>query len=202
MAEQLPLISVNAVEDTATAEIVTLVTSKQIRHILECVGQSVENAARQGALAKGGRSFWYEVANSISHQMNATGDTMTVGASHVAAGIKQTGGVIKAPGQGEGSLHRKALTIPVGIARENRWDTDEAESAGYEIFRNGDTLFGQLRQRAKKKRKGAAETSAIPLFILRKAVNSPADPWFPTGDKLNQAVAKGLQLFSTQNNLT
>lgn len=184
----------NVENDDASAVLSTLGTAGQLRHILECVGQSVEGAAARSAVAKGGRSFWQAVANSLNHQMQ--GDSMVVGATHVAAGIKQTGGVIRAPGQGEGALHRRALTIPLGIARQMRWDTDEAESAGYELFRNGDVIFGTPRAR-----KGKGKTKPVPLFLLRKAVNARPDPWFPTGNDLEKAVADGLDLFNSQSGL-
>lgn len=201
MAQQLPLINIEAAEDSATAQIIAIGASQQVRHILQCVGQSVENAARSSAVSKGGRSFWYAVANSISHQLDAAGDAVIVGASHVAAGIKQTGGIIKAPGHGEGALGAEALTIPVGIARENRWDTDEAEAAGYELFCAVGMLFGRLRTNGKKKKRKGDAPDSIPLFVLRKSVNAPADPWFPTGDALNKAIADGLDLFKANSNL-
>lgn len=188
MARQMR-IGVTAEDGGASAALSAIGAAGQVRRILECVGQGVENEAVRSAMAKGGRSFWQEVARSVSHQME--GSSMVVGATHAAAGIKQTGGIIRAPGQGEGSLHRRALAIPVGLARQMRWDTDEAESAGFRLFRSGETLFGQPRGRKGRGKGGAA----VPLFILRRSVRARPDPWFPTGNALAQAAADGLELF-------
>jgi len=188
----------------AMAMLQAIGTSSHIRHILECCGQSVENAAVIGARSHGGRRFWAEVANSVSHQFD--GDSMVVGASHYAAAFKQTGGVIRAPGHGAGSLNRRALTIPMGIARQNRWDTDEAESHGYQLFRAKDIIFGRIPQRKPKRRNGhgngegaADEPQAIPLFVLRKQVMQNPDPWFPEGAALEAAVSEGIDFFTSRN---
>lgn len=166
---------------------------EHVRKLLLVCGQAVENAAVLSARAKGGRRFWADVASSVSHQPTLDGG-IVVGASHRVAGFKQTGGRISAPGMGPGSLGRKALTIPLGIAREKRWDTDQAEASGYSLFRNKDILFGRKAGKAKK-----ASAKAIPLFLLRKSVFQKPDPWFPEGESLQRAIDKGVRLYQQRS---
>lgn len=141
--------------------------------------------AMRNARAKGGKSFWREIAETV--QVHEEAGRVLVGATHVAASIKHTGGRVSAPGKGEGSLHRKALTIPIGIARQKRWDTDKAEDAGYHLFRpkGSDILFGKS---LKHKKAHQAE----PLFVLRKSANIPASPWWPTDADVNANIARAL----------
>jgi len=153
------------------------------RNLLLRIGHLGAALARRRAVAKGGRSFWQEVADSI--QVHEEPGAVVIGATHVAAGIKHFGGRVEAPGKGRGSLHRKALAIPVGLARANRWDTDAAQMAGYSLFRPKGTsiLLGKKGRR-----------KAEPLFVLRKAVQLPADPYWPTDEELEgiarQAMAQ------------
>ena len=101
--------------------------------MLDVAAMEVERKARANALAKGGRHFWVqEIVNSLHTE--AVGGSRVVGSTHVAAAHKQYGGPISAPGRGEGALGRQALTIPVGKARENRWDTDKAQAAGLTVL--------------------------------------------------------------------
>jgi len=199
-------------EGDAMAMLSYIGTAAHVRKLLECCGMSVEMAAVNSARSKGGRHFWADVAKSVSHQMTPDG-SMLVGATHFAAGFKQTGGIISAPGQGAGSLNRKALTIPVGIARERRWDTDEAEYNGYRLFhpKGTDLLFGQKESkkstkppRMKKdgtpyKTKAPKQEDPILLFILRKRVVQKPDPWFPVGADLASAVDAGFGIYMSRN---
>lgn len=157
------------------------------RNLLLRIGQLGSDIVRQRARAKGGKSFWDDVASSV--QVHEEPDKVVIGATHVAARIKQFGGRVEAPGKGAGSLHRKALAIPIGLARANRWDTDAAQMAGYELFSSKDEngtriLFG--RRRNKKK--------AEPLFVIRKAAQIPADPWWLTDNELNSVIAKAMSM--------
>ena len=183
-------VSVTIRQDGASAALKAIGVSDHLRHVAEAAAEAVANAARVAAMAKGGRSFWRDVANSVSYQ--PAGGGMTVFSDHFAAGFKQTGGTISAPGQGPGSLHRRALTIPLGAARRNRWDTDDAKSHGYVLFRRGDTLFGTPPGRGGKGR------AAVPLFTLRRSVAQRPDPWFPEGQALADAVSDGISIFASQ----
>lgn len=143
--------------------------------------QQVANLARSNAYAHGGRSFWYEIGDSV--QVQQTDGGAVVGATHAAAGFKHTGGTISAPGRGAGSLRRRALTIPVGPARANRWDTDAAQQAGYVLARAGDVLVGRKGKRGRP----------VPLFILRKSVTQRADPWWPENNEVAAIVRKAME---------
>ena len=163
----------------------------QLRQMLACIGQAVKNAAVAAARAKGGRYFWQDVANSVASRQ--VGDAVIVGATHVAARFKQFGGLISAPGRGPGSLHRKALAIPLEAAREHRgWNARDFEAHGWELFKlpkgGGDrsVLMG---------RKGKRKPVAVPLFALRRSVTQKPDPWFPAGDALSRAAAAGMHLY-------
>ena len=163
----------------------------QLRQMLACIGQAVQNAAVAAARAKGGRRFWQDVANSVTRRQ--VGDAVIVGATHVAARFKQFGGLISAPGRGPGSLHRKALAIPLDAASQHRgWNARDFETHGWELFKlpkgGGDrsVLMG---------RKGKRKPVVVPLFALRRAVTQKPDPWFPAGDALNRAAAKGMRLY-------
>lgn len=157
------------------------------RSLLLRIGQLGSRLARQRAMAKGGRSFWQEIADSI--QVHEEGQTVSIGATHVAARIKHFGGRVSAPGRGAGSLHRRALAIPIGIARANRWDTDAAQQAGYDLFSSKDEngtriLFGTRRNKKK----------AEPLFVLRKAAQIPADPYWLTEADLQRLTREAMQM--------
>lgn len=166
----------------------------QLRRMLDCIGQAVKNAAVAAARAKGGRRFWQDVANSVASRQ--VGDTVIVGATHVAARFKQFGGLISAPGRGPGSLHRKALAIPLDAARKHRgWNARDFETHGWELFKlpKGGGDRSVLMGRDTNKRKPVV----VPLFALRRAVTQKPDPWFPAGDALNRAAAKGMHLYRT-----
>lgn len=156
--------------------------------VLERVGGEVANEARNNAYSRPGRSFWRNIGNSVS--MQKKGQSVIVGSVHEAAAQKQFGGPIEAPGKGPGALGAKALTIPLGEARDNRWNTRDAKEK-FNLFlvkSNGKSiLFGSLKSRSKKKRE------AQPLFLLKKRVMQQADPWFPEGGQLERAISRGIE---------
>jgi phage gpG-like protein len=158
--------------------------------LLRRAGFEVAQQARRNAFARPGRSFWRKVGLSVSQQ--SQGGTVVVGATHEAAAQKQFGGVISAPGKGPGATGAKHLTIPLGVARERRWDVDKAESK-FNIFsvkskKGALLLFGSLKAQ-KKRRKEAAR----PLFLLKKSVSQYPEPWFPEGAELKNAIARGIE---------
>ena len=157
--------------------------------VLERVGGEVANEARNNAYSRPGRSFWRSMGDSVS--MQKTGKSVVVvGATHEAAAQKQFGGPIEAPGKGPGALGAKALTIPLGEARENRWNTRDAKEKFnlFPVKSNGKSLlFGTLKSRSKK------NAEAQPLFLLKKRVMQQADPWFPEGGQLERAISRGIE---------
>ena len=162
--------------------------------ILNRIGDVVEQDAKGNALMKPGRSFWRDMAKSVSKTSEPGDGTVTVGSDHEAAAQKQFGGVISAPGKGPGALGARMLTIPVGEARENRWNTrDAAEKFNLFLARSGGRciLFGRLRDRLWKG--GGGQDEPRPLFVLKKRVSQQPDKWFPEGAQLERAVAKGIE---------
>jgi hypothetical protein len=160
------------------------------RSLLLRIGQLGSRLARQRAMAKGGRSFWQEIADSI--QVHEEGQTVSIGATHVAARIKHFGGRVSAPGRGAGSLHRRALAIPIGIARTNRWDTDAAQQAGYELF--SDTTDNGVRILFGRSTRHRRAHQREPLFVLRKAAQIPADPYWLTEADLQRLTREAMQM--------
>lgn len=158
---------------------------------LSKIGASVSETAKQSARAKGGRRFWADVAKSVSYQM-AGADAVQVGATHVAAAQKQFGGVISAPGRGEGATGAKWLTIPVGVARERRLSARKA-SETYSLFlvksKAGKRLLFGTKKAAKRNK-----VSEL-LFVLKKSVTQKADPWFPEGATLQSAISRGIESY-------
>lgn len=137
---------------------------------------AIADRARQAALAKGGRSFWRSLADSISSTPSG------VTASHPAAGHKQTGGTITA---------RKAgfLAIPVGQAR----DLSLTPATARQSFR----LFRVTSRRGSLLLFGSPSPSAQPqpLFVLKRSVTQAADPWFPEGQELTSAITAGIKAY-------
>lgn len=158
---------------------------QQLERLLRHVAFAIEEAARQAAYRKGGRSFWRAVGDSVMTR-EGTGGDLAVGAWHHAAGFKHRGGVIAAPGRGPGALGRRVLAIPVGKAREHRWSTVDARQHGFRLFRAGDLLLGQRGKRGK----------ATPLFALRRRVVQRPDPWFPEGAELERVVRDAIDTFT------
>ncbi len=155
--------------------------------------REVANEARNNAFKRPGRSFWRSVGLSIEtvDGGGARGGHV-VGVKHVAAAQKQFGGVIEAPGKGPGATGAKALTIPIGKAREERWNVDKA-SGHYRLFlvkgkAGRGFLFGTPRHGSAKHKREKTQ----PLFLLRKRVSQRAEPWFPEGAQLEAAISRGL----------
>ncbi len=164
--------------------------------ILNRIGDVVEQEAKGNALMKPGRSFWRGMAKSVEKTNDRANRTVTVGTDHEAAAQKQFGGVIEAPGKGPGALGAKALTIPLGVARNRRWNTrDAAEKFNLFLARSGGRciLFGRLRDRLWKGGRGGGQDEPRPLFVLKKRVSQQPDKWFPEGAQLERAVAKGIE---------
>ncbi len=175
--------------DKLSVNMQQLVKSLSSVHILKRAGLEVAVTAQNKAFAKKGRSFWRNIGLSVSTQTK--GNAVYVGATHVAAAQKQFGGPITAPGKGEGAVGAKALTIPIGEARKERWDVDKAKNK-FNIFsiktKSGKgMLFGELKTPSKNQ-----NIKPVPLFLLRKRVVQKPDPWFPEGAELKRAISRGI----------
>ena len=166
---------------------------KDRAELLEIVAETVAQAARRKAVAKGGRRFWVrDIRDSVHAEQEGNG--WTVGSTHAAAAHKQYGGAITAPGRGPAALQRRFLTIPVGDARKERWNTIDAQAAGWRIFRIGKVSGNSGGYLIGAKGKGKTRRTQL-LFVLKKTVTQAADPWFPEGTELEAAVEKGIRIW-------
>jgi len=142
----------------------------------------VARLARTNARAKGGKSFWRDLANRTAVSQ-VSDHAAIVYNDHPAAAQKQFGGEIR-------PRNARALTIP--IADEAKGKTaGEFEAGGRDLFilpatGNPDTV-GIL---------GYSEEDGgfHPLFVLRSKVTQKPDPWFPTIPEIN-AIGLGEALF-------
>jgi len=156
------------------------------RRALDMIGRGLRDQARRNARGKGGRSFWSKIASSVSYKVGT--DSVTVGASHHAAGHKERGGVISAPGKGPGSFGARALAIPSkkcprGKRSPRDWTPGEL------FYLKGKSGKGGML--AREKGKGRNERIEV-MFFLRKRVRQRPDPWWPTTDQINDATRQGV----------
>lgn len=129
-------------------------------------GSQVRDKTRRNARAKGGRSFWREISDSV-RLAQITDHSAEVAIDHVAAAQKQYGGTIRAK-------NAKALTIP--IADEARGKR-AAEFGMKDLFliqsKNDNSILGY---------NDGDDFKA--LFVLRKSVTQDADPFVPDAAEL------------------
>jgi hypothetical protein len=149
-------------------------------------GARVRKVAIERAVAKGGRKLWRQIARSINLQQS--GGSVTVGASHVAAAQKQFGGVIRAKGKAAGGAD--ALTIPIAPEAEGQSAAKFALS-GKQLFalgmEDGSGVLGYTE-----------DNTFHPLFALvRQTRPIPADPFFPSDEEsLEMGEEEGLRLIA------
>jgi len=134
------------------------------RQLFAVWGQRIAKTARERARAKGGKSFWRDVAaatrvESISDFGGAVANY------HVAGGHKQTGGPIERREAG-------ALTIPI-TAEAKRKRAGEFAAGGRDLFtwlsQRGNTILGY-----------ADKQGMHPLYVLVSRVKmQQPDKWFP-----------------------
>ncbi|MDT8389434.1 MAG: hypothetical protein RRC34_02885 [Lentisphaeria bacterium] len=148
-------------------------------------GQGCAIQFRKNARAKGGKSFWQDVARQTVLR-TVSGEETQVWVP-IAGAHKQTGGVIR-------PKNARALTIPVADeARGKR--AGEFEQGGRELFTldiDGDPdTIGLL---------GYAEEDGDfhPLFVLRTRVDQDPDEWYPDEAVINAiGVAEANRMAAT-----
>ena len=151
-----------SVENNPFKTILGHVESKsESRELFAVIRTTMERSLKDSAEAKGGRSFWRELANTVDGESDA--DSAIVGATHPAAAIRQFGGTISAPGQGPMSTGAKMLAIPVHPAAEGK---SPREIDG--LFLVANYLIKEI----------GGETELF--YVLKKSVEHPADPWLPS----------------------
>lgn len=145
-----------------------------------------EKARRKGETYSKGGQFWNRICQSIGFTYDIKAKTLTYGAKHLVSEHKQYGGIISAPGKGEGSRHSKYLTIPIS-------PISKGKSAGFFKKPSIKTFFftskkGNLILAMASGKKKKME----PLFVLKKSVYQKAQPYFPEGAELDAIVTKHL----------
>ncbi len=141
------------------------------RELFAVIRETMKRSLSDAARAKGGKSFWATVAQSVTGESDA--NSAIVGATHPAAAIRQFGGTISAPGQGPGATGAKYLSIPV---------SDRARGKSPREFNN---LFFVMAKGGGKYLFDAAHEGAL-MYVLKKSVNHPADPWIPSDPKIEK----------------
>ncbi len=145
------------------------------RELFATIRTTMERCLKDSARNKGGKSFWRDVANSVTGESDT--DSAIIGATHPAAAIRQFGGTISAPGQGPGATGAKHLAIPVHPAAKGK--------SPREI--NG--LFCAVRKRDGAMFLFRKLNDDIELFyVLKKSVEHPADPWLPSENKRTEEL--------------
>lgn len=145
--------------------------------------QAVAKKARQNARAKGGRSYWSDVARQV--RVSGVGFASAgVYVPYTAAGRDKPRTIRP--------TNAKALTVPVSDEAKGR-RAGEFEQGGRELFTldivgDPDTV-GLL---------GYAEEDGDfhALFVLRSKVEQPADPWFPDGAQIDAIGRRELDRYA------
>lgn len=136
------------------------------RQLFAVIRATMERSLKDAAIAKGGRSFWRDVADSVTGESDA--DSAIVGATHPAAAIRQYGGTISAPGKGPLSTGADNLSIPVHPAAEGK-SPREINNLFLAVRKDGAMfLFCRIGD----------DTELF--YVLKKSVEHPADPWLPS----------------------
>jgi hypothetical protein len=140
---------------------------KRTRPFIKTWAGRVARLARMNARAKGGRSFWRELADRTAVTM-VSDDSAIVYNDHPVAAHKQFGGTIR-------PKNRRALTIPIS-------DEAKGKTAG-EFAAGGRDLFVLPSDKADTIGILGYDEPGVgfhPLFVLRTKVTQKPDPWFPT----------------------
>jgi len=150
------------------------VTKEQVPKTLRLFSALFERRVKAEARKKTkGGNFWRSIANSVISETNA--NTAIVGATHVAASHKHTGGIISAPGKGAGSRGAKYLSIPIN---------EESKGKNIGDFPKKDILFLTSRKGNKIVFKKLKDGKIKPLYVLKKSVRQKAETWFPFPESL------------------
>lgn len=156
---------------------------------LATFGSKYQDKVRENARArsKGGR-FWRKIAGGI--KIERDDESVTIGTESAIAAHKEQGGIISAPGKGEGSKHSKYLTIPISEISKGK-NTKDFNNLFMFKSKKGNLILAQTAKKkgSKKTRNrgtGLFETvlswgkgELQPLFVLKKSVNQKPEPFFP-----------------------
>jgi hypothetical protein len=163
------------------------------KRLLKEIGVQVGEVVTRSALEKKpGSQFWRDISNSVNKRVE--GDSVEVGASHVAAAFKEHGGTITAPGKGPGSRHAKFLSIPVSPVSKGKNISDFKRDNIY--ITKGGLVFRQRKAKGGKRKDGfKGMVFSELLFVLKKSVTQKADPWWPSAARINAAIERAGSLW-------
>lgn len=169
--------------------------------VLSQTGSILAEKARANARAKGGKSFWGRIADSVLHKVD--GQSVVVGSSDHIGAFKHDGGPISAPGKGVGAKKpaRKYLSIPLKACPKTKRDTGAwAKGILKLVTMRGKTFLGRMVKAggtiSRGKNKGQPRKKFEALFILKKSVTHKAAPWWPSTTDAEAAIAKAVKRVS------
>lgn len=169
--------------------------------VLFQIGKLLEKKSKDNALGKGGKSFWQDVAKSVTFNVN--GETsVTIGASHRAGAFRHKGGVISAPGKGVLSRDRKFLTIPLPWCPKGKSTVDQypRDSIGFARKKDGRMFMGVLEPTGKMikrgKKAGSMRMKLKILWALKKSITLKPSPWWPNDSDVDWAIEKAFKRVS------
>jgi hypothetical protein len=171
---------------------------------LNQVGKLLAAMAKDNAEAKGGKSFWQDVAKSVTWRVNGD-SSVTVGASHGAGAFRHKGGVISAPGKGVGSYNRMFLTIPLPWCPKGKRTVDQWERKLIRFVKTsgGKRYMGVMAPSggviSRGKRKGQPKMKFNALWTLKKSVTLKPSPWWPEEPDVVKVVEKAIKRVSKGN---
>lgn len=172
---------------------------------LNQIGKLLAEKAKKNAEDKGGKSFWQDVAKSVTWRMD--GDSaVTVGASHGPGAFRHKGGVISAPGKGVGRYNeRKFLTIPLPWCPKGKKTVDQWERKLIRFIktRDGKRYMGVMEPSggviSRGKNKGKPKMKFKALWALKKSVTLKPSPWWPEEPDVVKAIEKAIKRVSKGN---
>ncbi len=145
------------------------------RELFAMIRGAMKNSLKKAALAKKKSGFWLEVAKTVTGESDA--NSAIAGATHPAAAIRQFGGTISAPGQDSLATGAKYLSIPV---------SDRAKGKSPKQFPD---LFFVMASGGGKYLFDAAHEGEL-MYVLKKSVTHPADPWVPSESQIGKDLRK------------
>jgi len=192
----LPLVNISwRINGTLRPLFASLDAAGRVR-MLQRIGGAVRHEVQGAARAKPWRKLGNEFAGKTSFQVHGS-SSVEVGTSHALGRIRQEGGEITAPGKGPLAKGAPMLTIPVHDAAKGLF-VGQLRKRGWTIFAiprkpaPARFLLGYRGRSGGKRRKGQPAPRAELLYVLKKSVYHPADPWFPTDEAVFRAVRSAI----------
>lgn len=150
------------------------------KQLFTLIGDDLAEKAKDNCDSRGRGGFWQKIRDSIS--ATPTDGGVEVGSTYWVAPHVQFGGPISAPGKGEGSEGRNALTIPISPKSKGKRVSDFDRK---KIVKIDNVLFLKV---GKKKME--------PLFVLCKRTKPQAPrPFMPWESEVDEIAGKAAALW-------